>query len=73
MKFTVLIERGVDSYGAYVPDLPGCIAAADSLHEVKLQIREAIDFHVSGLIEEGFPVPEPAYSAEVVDVDLHAA
>lgn len=73
MRFTVIIERGADGYGAYVPDLPGCIAAADSLQELKLQIREAIDFHISGLMDEGFPVPEPAYSAEVVDVDLHAA
>ena len=73
MKYTVIIEKGPTSYGAYVPDLPGCIAVAASEQEVREQIREAIDFHIQGLQEEGIPVPLPASSADEVEVDLHAA
>lgn len=73
MKYTVIVERGPESFGAYVPDLPGCIAAAETLEDLKVQIREAIDFHIQGLREEGLPVPVPMVSAEVVEVDLHAA
>ena len=59
MCYTVVIEGGPSSYGAYVPDLPGCIAAAESRVEVVALIREAIEFHLEGLREEGMPVPEP--------------
>ena len=68
MRYTVLIERGPTSFGAYVPDLPGCIAAADSRAEVLHLIREAIQSHLQTLREEGMPVPEPHSSVEVVDV-----
>jgi predicted RNase H-like HicB family nuclease len=46
MKYAVVIEKGENGYGAYVPDLPGCIAAADTKEEVKKLIREAIEFHI---------------------------
>jgi predicted RNase H-like HicB family nuclease len=68
MRFTVVIEQGPTSYGAYVPDLPGCIAAAESRAEVVALIREAIEFHLEGLREEGMPVPEPLSSVESVEV-----
>ena len=57
MRYAVVIEKGPASYGAYVPDLPGCIAAAKTLAEVKRLIREAIRFHVEGLAREGPAAP----------------
>jgi len=61
MKYAVVIEQGDTSYGAYVPDLLGCVAVGESLEEVKRLIREAIFFHLEGLREEGLPIP-PATS-----------
>jgi predicted RNase H-like HicB family nuclease len=68
MKYAVIIEKGENSYGAYVPDLPGCIAAADTKEAVKTLIHEAIEFHIEGLKEDGEPVPEPASSIEFIEV-----
>lgn len=73
MKYTIIIEKGPTGYGAYVPDLPGCIALVASEPEAREQIREAIDFHIQGLQEEGIPVPLPASSSDEVEVDLPAA
>ena len=60
MKYAVIIEKGKDRYGAYVPDLPGCIAAGDTKEEVKKLIQETIEFHIEGLKEDGQPIPAPA-------------
>ena len=68
MKYAVVIEKGAGSYGAYVPDLPGCIAAAKTRREVLKLIRDAIEFHVEGLRVDGQPVPTPAASVEFVEV-----
>lgn len=68
MKYAILIERGPTSYGATVPDLPGCVAVAESLDEVQQLIREAIDEHVAFLRDEGQPVPAPVTQVEYVDV-----
>ena len=69
MQYLVVVEKGPTSYGAYVPDLPGCVAAADSKNEVLALIKEAIEFHVEGLKEDGQPVPLPASTSEVVEVE----
>jgi predicted RNase H-like HicB family nuclease len=68
MKYVVVIEKGDGSYGAYVPDLPGCIAAAETEEEVKRLIHDAIEFHIEGLKESGEPIPEPASSIEFIEV-----
>ena len=68
MQYLVVIEKGESSFGAYVPDLPGCIAAAQSEDEVRQLIKEAIEFHIEGLRESGEPVPPPSSSAAVVEV-----
>jgi predicted RNase H-like HicB family nuclease len=73
MKYAVLIEKGDTSYGASVPDLPGCIAVGETLEEVQRLIREAIAFHLEGLREEGLPVPEPTTLAEYVELQEGAA
>jgi predicted RNase H-like HicB family nuclease len=68
MRYTVMIEQGEPSFGAYVPDLPGCVAAAETRAEVISLIREAIAFHLETLREEGMPLPEPHSTAELVEV-----
>jgi predicted RNase H-like HicB family nuclease len=68
MDYVVIIEKGENSFGAYVPDLPGCVAVGESREEVMTLIREAIEFHVGGLREDGRPVPPPASSIELVRV-----
>ena len=68
MRYAIVLERGPVSYGAYVPDLPGCVAAGDSREEALRLIREAIEFHIEGLRAEGIPVPEPSSSAEYIEV-----
>ena len=68
MKYTVIIEKGPTSYGAYVPDLPGCVAVADTREEVSTLIQEAVASHLELLAEDGQPIPEPRSSAQLVDV-----
>jgi predicted RNase H-like HicB family nuclease len=68
MRYMVVLEQGPSSYGAYVPDLPGCIAAGESEAEVLQLIQEAIEFHLEGLKEEGLPVPAPHSSSRIVEV-----
>jgi predicted RNase H-like HicB family nuclease len=68
MRYLVVIEKGESSFGAYVPDLPGCVAAGESEAEVQQLIREAIEFHIEGLREHGEPVPPPSSSSTLVEV-----
>jgi predicted RNase H-like HicB family nuclease len=70
MKYAVIIEQGDTSYGAYVPDLPGCVAVGGSLEEVKRLIREAIVFHLEGLRDEGLPIPAATSLCEYVEASL---
>ena len=69
MKYTVIIERGPRGFGAYVPDLPGCVAAAETEEEVRTLIAEAVPFHLEGLRDSGAPVPQPSCTADSVTVD----
>lgn len=69
MQYLVVIERGASSYGAYVPDLPGCVAVGESAAEVETLIRKAIELHVEGLREHREPVPEPASTGQLVTID----
>lgn len=68
MRYAVIIEKGPETYGAYVPDLPGCVAVGKSAKEVKKLIAEAINLHLDGLREDGLPVPEPVTECEYVQV-----
>ena len=68
MRYIVVIERGEKSWGAQVPDLPGCIAVGETRDEVLELIREAIDFHIEGLRQDGLPVPAPSSEIEFVEV-----
>ncbi len=68
IRYMVVIEKGDTSYGAYVPDLPGCIAVGEKKEEALALIKEAIDLHLEMLQEQGLPVPEPCSSSEFVEV-----
>jgi predicted RNase H-like HicB family nuclease len=68
MDYVVIIEKGESSFGAYVPDLPGCVAAAETESEVLSLIREAIEFHLDGLREEGLPIPRSSSTVQTVRV-----
>ena len=68
MRYMVVIERGEKSWGAHVPDLPGCIAVGETRDEVLQLIREAIDFHIESLRQDGLPVPSPSSESELVEV-----
>jgi predicted RNase H-like HicB family nuclease len=68
MRYAVVVEKGESGFGAYVPDLPGCVAAAESYDEVLKLIQGAIEFHIDGLKEDGEPVPAPTSRVEFVDV-----
>ena len=62
MKYTFIIEKGPSSYGAYAPDLPGCIAAAESKEEVSKLIAEAVEIYVEEMRKDGLPLPIPQSS-----------
>jgi predicted RNase H-like HicB family nuclease len=71
MQYLVIVEKSENGFGAYVPDLPGCVAAAETREEVISLIQEAIEFHIEGLKQSGDPVPKPKSQSELIDV--HAA
>ena len=68
MQYLVVLEKGEAGFGAYVPDLPGCIAAGETEEEVLALIREAIEFHLEGLRLHGEPVPAPSSTSASVEV-----
>ena len=73
MRYAVVIEKGERNYSAYVPDLPGCVSTGATLEEVKAEIRDAIEFHLEGMRQDGLPVPKPSSWAEYVEVEERAA
>ena len=68
MKDLVVIEQGPASFGAYVPDLPGCVAVGQSRAEVTALIQEAVEFHIEGLRTDGLDVPQPHSTSELVEI-----
>jgi predicted RNase H-like HicB family nuclease len=69
MRYAIVIEKADGNYSAYVPDLPGCVAAAGTVEAVEEEIREAIRFHIEGLKKDGLPIPSPTSIAEYTDID----
>jgi predicted RNase H-like HicB family nuclease len=68
MRYAIVIEAGEANFAAYVPDLPGCVATGATIEETEQQIREAIEFHIRGLREDGLPVPKPTSRVDYVTV-----
>jgi predicted RNase H-like HicB family nuclease len=68
MRYAILIEKAEGNYSAYVPDLPGCVTTGSSVAEVEQEIREAIQFHLDCLSEDGADAPQPSSPVEYVDI-----
>lgn len=68
MRYAIVIEPSESGFGAYVPDLPGCVAVGQTLAETEALIREAIEFHLEGLREDGLATPLPSALAQYVEV-----
>lgn len=72
-KFLIIIEKSKDGYGAYSPDLPGCVAVGSTREAAEQKMFEAITFHIEGLKEDGLPIPDNESSAEYVILPSSAA
>jgi predicted RNase H-like HicB family nuclease len=68
MRYAIVIEKAETNYSAYVPDLPGCVATGASIQQVETEIREAIEFHIEGLREDGSLIPPPSSQVEYIDI-----
>ena len=68
MQYAIVLEQGESSFGAYVPDLPGCVAVGETEAEARRLIREAIEFHLDGMREDGEPIPLPSAHVEYVEI-----
>ena len=68
MRYAVVTKKGERNDSAYVPDLPGCVSVGDTLEELKAEMREAIEFHLEGMREDGLPIPKPSSRAEYGEV-----
>jgi predicted RNase H-like HicB family nuclease len=67
-RYGVVIERGPDGFGGYVPDLPGCVTTGATPEEVRSNLVQAISLHLHGMWEDGDPLPEPASEVDYVAV-----
>lgn len=68
MRYAIVMEPAGDNYSAYVPDLPGCVATGATIEEVERQIREAIEFHMEGMRQDGEAIPQPSSRVDYVEV-----
>jgi predicted RNase H-like HicB family nuclease len=68
LRYAVVIEKADGNYSAYVPDLPGCVATGMTPEDAERQIREAIEFHLDGLREDGVSIPPPSSKVQYVEV-----
>jgi predicted RNase H-like HicB family nuclease len=68
LKYLMVIEPTETGFSAYSPDLPGCVSTGTTREEVEQNMQEAIELHLEGLREEGYPVPEPSTSSAYVEV-----
>lgn len=68
MHYAIVVEKAENNYSAYVPDLPGCVTTGATVEETEREIREAICFHIAGLIEDGLPVPQPTSIVKYLEI-----
>lgn len=68
MRYAIVIENAGSNYSAYVPDLPGCVATATTIEDAEREIREAIEFHLEGLREDGIAIPPPSSSVRYIEI-----
>lgn len=67
-RYAIVVEKAESNYAAYVPDLPGCVAAGATVEATEKRLREAIKLHIRGMIEDGLPVPEPSSVVDYVEL-----
>lgn len=67
-KYAVIFEKSATGYGAYAPDLPGCIATGQTLEQTRERMAEAIHYHIAAMIEDGDPIPEPSTHVDMLEV-----
>ena len=67
-RYAIVVEKAPSNFAAYVPDLPGCVATGATVEETESRLREAIELHVQGLLEDGLPVPEPSSVVDYMEV-----
>ena len=70
MRYAIVLEKTANNYSAYVPDLPGCVATGHTIEETEREIREAIEFHIEGLREDGLIIPQPESIVEYLDIKV---
>lgn len=70
MRYAIVIEKAEGNFGAYVPDLPGCVAVGDTIEETRREIAEAIAFHLEGMRADGDAIPESTTRVAYVDVSV---
>jgi predicted RNase H-like HicB family nuclease len=68
MRYAIVIEKTEPNYSAYIPDLPGCVATGQTSEETEQRIREAIQFHLDELREDGLPMPQPESQVKYVEI-----
>jgi predicted RNase H-like HicB family nuclease len=68
MRYAIVIENAGANYSAYGPDLPGCVATGATVEETETSIRQAIEFHLEGMREDGSPIPPPCSRVDYVEV-----
>ena len=68
-RYAIVIEKATTNYGAYVPDLPGCVATGATVEEAERLLREAIALHLEGMREDGLPTPEPSRIVDYVELE----
>jgi predicted RNase H-like HicB family nuclease len=71
-RYAVVFEKAENNWGAYIPDLPGCVTTGKTLEETKLNIREAIALHLEAMREVGEPIPEPTSDVDFVELQALA-
>jgi len=70
MKYAIVIEKAENNYAAYAPDVPGCVATAQTIEEVKREMKEALEFHFEGLRSDDDPIPQPTSLSDYVELDI---
>jgi len=71
MKYTIIIEKGPHSYGAYIPDLPGCVAVAETEEKVRTLIKVALEFHLEGMKLNSTRIPKPKVKSYEMEIFVY--
>jgi predicted RNase H-like HicB family nuclease len=67
-KYLIIVEKTDTGYSAFSPDVPGCGSTGETKEEVERNIQEAIAFHIEGLRQEGYEIPEPSTYSSYIDI-----